>query len=100
MGFLGQIMVSVLFMDIFPVAGYIFGIILMHCKDKTKMYKRILIMSALLLIPLSFSAGTIRLNLALKTFIRSSIIIRTWEYSDHSFRAILDQPVVFCGSSL
>jgi hypothetical protein len=36
----------------FPVSGYVFGIFLMHCKDKTKMYKRILIISALLLIPL------------------------------------------------
>jgi uncharacterized membrane protein len=35
----------------FPVAGYVFGTFLMHCKNKTNMYLRILAISALLLIP-------------------------------------------------
>ncbi|OQB16073.1 MAG: Acyltransferase family protein [Firmicutes bacterium ADurb.Bin193] len=37
----------------FPVSGYIFGTVLMHCNNKTDMYKRILIISAVLLIPLT-----------------------------------------------
>lgn len=37
----------------FPAAGFVFGTILMYCNDKTKMYRIILITSALLLIPLT-----------------------------------------------
>lgn len=36
----------------FPVAGYIFGHFLMHCKNKTEMYKRIFIVSSVSLVPL------------------------------------------------
>jgi hypothetical protein len=36
----------------FPAAGYIFGTILMHCKNKTLMYQRLFIISATALIPL------------------------------------------------
>lgn len=36
----------------FPVAGYVFGIFLIHCADKTGMYKRTLVTSALAFIPL------------------------------------------------
>ena len=48
-GVLGMSMVP-LFMDILSCFGVCFRVFLMHCKDKTKMY-RILIISALLLIP-------------------------------------------------
>lgn len=37
----------------FPVSGYIFGTFLIHCSNKTKMYKRILLISAAALIPLT-----------------------------------------------
>ena len=36
----------------FPVAGYIFGLFLIHCADKTSMYRRLLILNVLGLIPL------------------------------------------------
>lgn len=36
----------------FPAAGYIFGTFLIHCNNKTLMYKRILLVSAAALIPL------------------------------------------------
>lgn len=36
----------------FPVAGYIFGTFLIHCSDKTQLYKRVLTISLLSLIPL------------------------------------------------
>ncbi|NLW03082.1 MAG: hypothetical protein GX027_07435 [Clostridiaceae bacterium] len=52
----------------FPVAGYIFGIILMHCKDKTKMYKRILIMSALLLIPFIILSWNYKIKFGFEDF--------------------------------